>query len=182
MWSKLKSALGFGEDPEIQAAKTQMEIDHTDPRKRFVSGVLAMSQDVDPAYLAQFATTAVSEWYGIESREELIERIEDYLEGVDAPAGYDAFRAAFLARAAVATRFLNPDESWEWAFKAARKVQRSYPNWNAYGMGYLEGHLAYRKSEGDGEDEVRQYRQNIVERMGAHSKGIWARTPFDTPV
>src|SRR5262245_43042438 len=102
MWNKLKSALGFGEDPVIAEAKRKTLLDQADPGKHFVSGLLAISSSsggADPAYQTEFAKTAITEWYGIESPQELERRIQDYIDGYGETPAYDLFRAVFLARA-----------------------------------------------------------------------------------
>jgi hypothetical protein len=179
MWGKLKSALGLGQDRELAAAKARTLEDHGDPRRRFVFGVLCVSYEADPAYL-ESTRPAVRDWYGIETPGELVEEIQAYLDdGGDNPA-YDAFRAAFLARAGQAAGMIDEEESWRWAIAAARKVQRSYPSFMHYGMGYLEGHLDYRKSQGDDDQTIEGYRKNILARLNERAKDPWAQTPFDT--
>jgi hypothetical protein len=180
MWNALKSLLGAGEDPELVEAKRRTEMDRMDPRRRFVFGVLAISYQADPGYMVEHARTAVRDWYGISTRAELVERLEDYLRVSMSTPGYDAYRATFLARTGLPAALLNEGESWTWALAAARLVQRSYPGWREYGMGYLEGHLAYRQSQGDDAATVARYRQNLMVAIDKQSRDVWARTPFAT--
>ena len=185
MWNKLKSALGFGEDPVVIEAKKKTAVDQADPRKRFVSGMLAISPadgGADPAYLTNFARTAITEWYGIASPQDLAQRIQNYIEGYGSTPAYDIFRAVFLARAGFGAGYLDDAGSWSWAFNAARKLQQTYPSWDHYGMGYAEGHLAYRKSEGDDSQRLQEIRQNLSQQIGELARGIWAQTPFNTPL
>lgn len=73
-------------------------------------------------------------------------------------------------------------ESWDLALACARKAQAAYPSWDAYGHGYLEGHLAYRQSQGDDASTLAGYRANIQKRIANHQRGCWAATPFHTPL
>jgi len=182
MWNKLKAALGFGDTPEVAAAKSRTVVDGQDPRKRFVFGMLSLSYDADPAYLVSLATKAMRQWYGIGSGKELQERIEFYLQGTGSTPGYDAYRVAFMARAGHGAGLANDVDSWQWAWRAARKIQQSYAGWTQFGMGYLEGHLAYRKSEGDADEVLSEYRNNIMARIREQTSGLWAQTPFQTPL
>jgi hypothetical protein len=182
MWNKIKAVLGLGDSPEVAAAKARTLIDTQDARKRFVFGMLSLSYEADPAYLTELATTAMREWYGIGSSKELRERIEFYLEGTGSTPGYDAYRAAFMARAGHGAGLASEVDSWEWALRAARKAQQSYPGWTQFAMGYLEGHLAYRKSEGDTDEALVGYRNNIMARIRDQTNGLWAQTPFQTPL
>jgi len=59
---------------------------------------------------------------------------------------------------------------------------QTYQGFYQYGMGYLEGHLDYRKSEGDDEERLREIRQNLTQSIGELSRGIWGQTPWNTPI
>jgi hypothetical protein len=187
MWKGLKSLFGMGEEadpPEVAHAKQVMAADAADARKRYVWCVLAIStsERADPGYLPAFAGTAILEWYGMKSREELLENIDYYIDGTGSTPGYDIFRAVFMARAGFGAGLLNEKESWEAAFRAARKLKQTYPSWNHYANGYLEGHLTYRKSQGDEADELERYRRNILEQQRVVAGSVWPQTPYETPV
>lgn len=179
MFAKLLSMIGLRDDSETAEARRRMSADAADPRRRFVFGLLAVSYELDPGYLVEHATTAVGDWYGIASRDELQRRFRDYLEGGSAPPGYDIFRAVFLARAGHAAGLLGEEESWALAFQGARKAQASYPSFAAYGAGYLEGHITYRQSQGDTAATLARCRQNIGKTLQELQRGPWARTPYD---
>lgn len=155
-----------------------------DARKRYVWCILAIStsEEADPGYLPEFATMAMRDWYGMKSREMLLSNIDYYLGGTGSTPGYDAFRAVFMARAGFGAGMLSEAESWEAAYRVARKLKQSYPSWNHYAQGYLEGHLAYRTSEGDAEDDLQRYRRNILERHRVIAGSVWPQTPYETPV
>lgn len=181
MWKMLTSLFGGGEKSEYELAMERTGSDGLDPRKRFVFCVLAVSNDVDPAYMVERSKTAVGEWYGIHSASKLEERITGYLEvGFSTPA-YDAFRAAFLARAGLAAGLLSEGASWDAAFKAGRKVQASYASFRDYGMGYVEGHLDYRKNQGDPVARLAEIRQSKLSHMGDLVKDVW-KLSFTTPL
>ena len=186
MWNAIKSLFGMGEPdpPEVVEAKRRMALDATDPRKRFIWGMLAISasERADPAYLPAFATKAVREWYGMKSRERLLENIDYYIGGTGSTPGYDAFRAIFMARAGFGAGMLSEDESWEAAYRVARKYRPAYPSWNHYANGYLDGHLAFRSKQGDSEDDLARYRRNILERQRVAANTVWAQTPYETPL
>ena len=182
MFSKLLNLVGLGDPPDVAQAKQRMAADQADPRRRVVWGILAISQAADPAYMAEHASTAVREWYGIKSADELERRVQDYLAGGIGTPGYDIFRAAFLARAGLGAGMLMEGRSWQLAFEAGRTMQRHYQTWQHYGMGYLEGHLAYRASEGDPPDRVAEIRQNLLMKMGELMKGSAWSAPFATPM
>ena len=180
MWSKIKSALGFG----LGEVTAKMDVDHQDPRKRFAWCILAVSPgaNADPAYRPEFAKKAITEWYGMESRQELIENIDFYISGTGSTPGYDSYRAIFMARAGLGAGMLTETESWEAAFKVLRKLQSTYRSWNEYGSGYLEGHLAYRKEQGDDDETLAEHRRNAIENITELNQGLWTKTPFNTPV
>lgn len=182
MWSKIKALLS-SEDPEIAAAKVRMVADQKqDPRRHYIFGLLAMSQRADPAYLPELAQMAVREWYGLSSAEQLKKRIAAYVAGTGSTPAYDAFRAIFLARAGQGAGLLDEEESWDWAFRAARKVQQAYRSWASYGAGYIEGHLAYRNSQGDAAETIAQYRKNLEEKCAGPLQEIWQGSSFALPL
>lgn len=76
---------------------------------------------------------------------------------------------------------LTEAESWGLAVEVGRKVQRTHASWRAYGISYLEGHLAYRASQGDDHETLAGYRQEILATIGTLERGIWA-LPFHAPL
>ncbi|HVR18763.1 MAG TPA: DUF1266 domain-containing protein [Polyangiaceae bacterium] len=187
MWKGIKALFGMGEKadpPEVVEAKRRMAIDAAEPRKRYVWCVLAIStsERVDPGYLPEFASKAIREWYGMKSREKLLENIAYYIGGTGSTPGYDAFRAAFMARAGFGAGMLSEDESWDAAFRVVRNLKRSYPSWDHYANGYLDGHLAFRKKQGDSDDALQRYRRNILERQRIIASTVWPQTPYEMPV
>ena len=66
------SRLFSGEDAESREARRRMAIDMQDPRKTFVWGVVSISYEVDPAYLPAHASTAIREWYGVRSPDDIV--------------------------------------------------------------------------------------------------------------
>ncbi len=94
-----------------------MQHDHADVRKRYVWCVRAITDDkADSAYLPEFASKALREWYGMKSAKQLAENIEYYLAGTGSTPAYDVARAVFMARAGFGAGFLSDTESWEAAF------------------------------------------------------------------
>jgi hypothetical protein len=180
MWNALKKAFGGqpNVDPELESARRQMALDQQEVTKRFVGCLLSISYEIDPAYRGQFSLAAVNDWYGIRSREQLSQRIEGYLAGGLSTPGYDAFRAAFLARAAVPVGYLSAAESWALGQSAAQRVQLCYDGWLGYGMGYLQGHLDYRRSRGDSHEKLAGQRSNLMQRMNEQARGPWSATLF----
>jgi hypothetical protein len=179
MWSTLKSALRL-EAPEVIEARRRMALDHQDPRRRFVFALLAISCAVDPAYDEDAAHAAITDGYGIRSRDRVVPEIGRFLGGTGSTPAYDAFRAAFLARAGQGAGMLDVMSAWAWAGRAGQLVQRSYPSFRDYGMGYIDGHLDHRRREGDDPATLERQRQTLLTRVGRHARGVWARTPFDT--
>lgn len=182
MFEKLDSLLGLGASAETLAAKRRMLADSSDERRRFVHAALAVGRDVDPAYVPEQARTALSEWYRIDAREELVTSIYAHLAGRDAAAGYDAFRALFLARAGAGASLLTDLESWALSFEAGKKIQRAYAGWTFYALGYLEAHLSHCESAGDSEEKLERARAKVLCRMARHEREIWSVTPFYAPL
>jgi hypothetical protein len=182
MFSAILQALGLRENPAVVEAKKKTSLDHADPRKRFVFATIAMSYDADPAYLVEHAREAMLDWYGIRDRTALIDRLEYYMEGTESTRAYDLYRAMFLARAAVAVGFLSDAESWWWASAIASSVQRYYRDWASYGSDYVEGHVAYRQSQGDDPETLRDCRENARKNVASCATEWWAGTPFATPM
>lgn len=156
----------------------RMKADHQDPNKGRVFGILAISYAVDPGYLTGHATTAIREWYGITSSADLVGRIQNYLQPGSPCVAYDAFRAAFLARAGEGAQTLTADESWSMAFRAVQEVQGAYANWQEYGQGYIVGHTDYRKTQGDDEQTIISMQTHKVQKVAELSNGIWAQFPL----
>lgn len=184
MFSKLLDLIGMGDPPDVKQAKARMASDFAaDPRRRSVWGILALSYDADPGYLTEHATTAVREWYGLGTPQALDGRIREYLAGGIGTPGYDVFRAAFLARAGFGANLLPEVQSWEASYQAVRVMQRHYQTWQHYGMGYLEGHVAYRAEQGDPPPRLAEIRQNLLGTMGKLMSGGGAWTaPFAVPM
>lgn len=177
--SWLKKLFGGGEEAQ---ARQRMAQDEQDARRRFVFGVLAMSYEVDPGYMPKHSTMAIREWYGIEGRDDLLQRIHDYVEGYNDSRAYDAFLGTFLARAGFGAGLLSEQESWDLAISAARTVQPKYASWGDYGQGFLAGHLDYHKNNGNDAEELADRRKNVLERIARHERELWPRTPFQTPL
>ena len=168
---------GGGPSPEQRT-----QADHADPRKRYVFAIMSLLYEADPAYQKKVFGVALSDWYGIESRDELLSRMQDYLSSSGAGVAYDAFRAAFLARVGFGAGHLSEEDSWAWALRAAQKVQATYRNWGEYGMGFLEGHLEYWRDSGKDDEYLQDRRQHVMAQIQARSSGLWANTPFNLPL
>lgn len=175
----LQSLFGGGEDPEVKGARAKMAIDRKDPRKLYVWGVLCVAEEHDPGWKPSYAKTAVTEWYGIRSKEQLLAQTSDGFRAGGHPA-YDHFRMAFLARAGFGAGLLTDEESWERSFVAARAVQRAYDGWKAYGEGYRDGHLAYRTTMGDAPAQLAQYRKNLDAKIAEKQRTVWVAVPWGT--
>lgn len=174
----LKSLFG-GEDAESKQARERMAIDRQDPRKLFVWGVLCMAESHDPGWKPNYATTAITQWYGIQNKAALLAQTADGFRASGQPA-YDQFRLAFLARAGFGAGMLTEAESWDLALRAARGVQRAYTDWKAYGVGYREGHLAYRASCGDSPDQLAQARKSLDATIDEKQRTVWVAVPWHT--
>ena len=165
----------FGEAPEVKAARRAMQADlAVDPRRGFVVGILAVSYEVDPGYLKAHATEALTQWYDVRSAA----AIEAYRFGVPDGGAYDAFRHAFLARAGFAAGMLPEARSWELAFRQAAVVAQRYRSWPEYGEGYLQGHLAYRRSQGDPPARLAEIEASTRARLAKLATTRWAALPF----
>jgi hypothetical protein len=176
----LKNLFGGGGNPATREAKQKMALDQADPRKAFVWGVLAVSYEVDPAYLPEHAREAVNKWYGIQSASKLLAMTAQGLSANQHPA-YNQYRLCFLARAAYGAGLLDEAGSWALAFQHAAPLQRAYADWASYGQGYLAGHLAYREKEGDSPAQLAQYRANIEKRLLARQRDCWSSIAWNTP-
>lgn len=182
MFKFIARLLGHDHDPELAEAEAKTTADGEHVPRRFVFGLLAISNQVDPAYRVAFSRMAVADWYGIHDRDDLILRINEYVEGGLSTPAYDAFRAAFLARAGVAAGYLTQEASWQLGLGAVRRVQQVYDGWMAYGVGYLDGHLEYRRGEGDDHETLKERKASVMRQMSECSAGIWGRTPFTLAV
>jgi hypothetical protein len=166
-----------GEAPEEKQARERMALDAQDRRKLFVWGVLCMAEAHDPGWKPAYARTAITEWYGISSKEQLLAQTANGFRASGQPA-YDYFRLAFLARAGFGAGMLSEAESWDLAFRAAQAIQAAYPDWRAYGAGYRDGHLAYRASCGDPPDVLAQYRANLDAKIEEKQRTVWVAIPW----
>jgi hypothetical protein len=181
MWKKVVSLFGGGPKSEVERAIELTRADRSDPRKRYVFAVLAVSCEGDPAYMPEHANKAVRTWYRIGTPEELVSRMAKYLDGTSERLAYDTFRAAFLARAGCAAGLIAEPASWDWALRAARVVQARFAGFEPYGLGYLEGHLWYRAGQGDGEAELAEVRRSKLALFDQLKKDVWT-APFTTPL
>lgn len=164
-----------GEAPEVKAARRAMQADlATDPRRGFVVGMLAVSYEVDPGYLKAHATEALTDWYDVRTAA----AIEAYQFGVPDRGAYDAYRHAFLARAGFAAGLLPELRSWQLAFQQAALVTQRYRSWPEYGEGYLQGHLAYRRSQGDPPARLGEIEASTRARLTKLAGTRWAALPF----
>jgi hypothetical protein len=174
-WSRLFSR----EDTETRRARERMAVDAQDPRKLFVWGIVAVSYEVDPAYLAEHANTAVREWYGVKTGQDIISWTPSDFSTRDHVA-YNQYRLCFLARAGFGAGLLDEQTSWQLAFRHAAVAQQHYPDWQAYGQGYLEGHLQYRHHQKDSDADLTRYRKSIGERLLLKQRTVWHAIPWNT--
>jgi hypothetical protein len=181
MWKRLTSLLGGGPKSEVERAIELTEADRSDLRKRYVFAVLAVSCEGDPGYMPDHANKAVRTWYRIGTSEDLVARMTRYLDGTSQRLAYDTFRAAFLARAGFAAGLIAEPASWEWAIRAARVVQTRFKSFEEYGLGYVEGHVWYRASQGDAETALAEVRQSKLALISRLSTDVWT-VPFETPL
>lgn len=182
MFKFIARLLGNEGDSELAEAEQKTAADGSHVSRRIVFGLLAISNQVDPAYRAEFSRMAIADWYGIHDRDELIRRINNYVEGGFSTPAYDAFRAAFLARAGAGAGYLTQETSWQLGLDAVRQVQQAYDGWMAYGIGYLDGHLEYRRGQGDDHETLKERKATVMRQMSKCSAEIWARTPFTLSV
>jgi hypothetical protein len=168
-----------GEDAETREARKHMARDLTDPRRAFVWGVVAVSYELDPAYMPEHATEAIRDWYGVKSADDLLGRTAANFVANDHVA-YNAYRLCFLARAGFGAGMLDATQSWDMAIRHAAVVQQHYGSWAEYGRGYLEGHLSYRAHQGDAPDQLAQYRRSIGERLDVKQRNVWSGIPWAT--
>lgn len=160
-------------------ARKRMVVDQQDPRKGFVWGVIAVSYDVDPAYLPDHAKLAVTEWYGMENAQDIIEQTPSGFVANEHVA-YNQFRLCFLARAGFGAGMLDESTSWALAIRHAAAVQQHYPTWAAYGEGYLQGHLSYRREMGDTVTQLRERESSLREQLIDKQRDVWGTIPFAT--
>ncbi|MBK6921716.1 MAG: DUF1266 domain-containing protein [Deltaproteobacteria bacterium] len=175
------SRLFSGEDAETREARRRMAVDMQDPRKTFVWGVVSISYELDPAYLPAHANTAIREWYGVRSADDILRwTAADFT--ANAHPGYNQYRLCFLARAGYGAGVLDEATSWSLAIPHAAVLQQHYPDWLAYGHGYLEGHLSYRAGEGDDAAKLAEIRKRTEERIALRQRTVWCAIPWHTPM
>lgn len=175
------SRLFTGEDAEAKNARIRMAADRQDPRRTFVWGVLAVSYDLDPAYLPGHANEAVRQWYGVKSARQIVDwTAADF--AANGHVAYNQYRLCFLARAGHGAGLLDEATSWSLAIRHAAVVQQHYRDWAEFGRGYLEGHLSYRSEQGDPPEQLAKYRKNIGERLAQTQRTVWVAVPWNTPM
>lgn len=170
-----------GEDPETRNARLRMVEDSKDPRRLFVWGVVAISYEYDPGYLTAHANTAIREWYSVDSAANLLSYTAQRFR-TRSHVGYNQYRLCFLARAGHGAGLLSDADSWAWAFREAAVIQQAYSNWHEYAMGYLDGHLEFRASQGDAPEVLADYRRSILARIDTKQRTVWSAIPFTTPM
>ena len=175
------SRLFGGEDPQTKQARLRMTADLQDPRKAFVWGVVAVSYELDPAYQPEHANEAVRDWYSVKSANDILTWTANDFGTTDSVA-YNQYRLCFLARAGFGAGLLTEPQSWDLGFRHAAVLQQHYRSWAEYGQGYLEGHLNYRRSQGDSEQQLQQYRGSINERLATKQRTVWVGIPWATPM
>lgn len=180
MWSAIKKMFS-GEDAESKHARERMAVDLRDPRKAFVWGVVAVSYKLDPGYLTAHATEAIRDWYGVKDAASLMS-FSPQSFGTRSHPGYNHYRLAFLARAGFGAGMIDEATSWAWAIREAAAVQRAYPSWEAYGEGYLAGHLEYRASQGDPPARLAEIRASVQATLAEKARTVWVGIPYATPL
>ncbi len=178
MLTSLRSLFRRAESPEVRAGKARMAIDHRDPDRRFVFGLLALSYTVDPAYLPVHATLAVRDWAGLTSTIAVRERILQYMVMRGRNPGYDLFRGAFLARAGFGAGLLGEDESWHRALGVAVELRAVFGSWPEVAASYLAGHLDHRRSLGDSREALAEHQAEHGARVARLTRTIWRDTRF----
>lgn len=173
------SRLFRGDDAETREARKRMEVDLRDPRRAFVWGIVAVSYDVDPAYLRDHATEAIRDWYGVTSAQDLLSWTGASFVANEHVA-YNQFRLCFLARAGYGAGLLDEATSWQMAFRNATIAQQHYSSWQHYGQGYLEGHLSYRAHQGDSPERLNEIRNSITEKLQLKQRTVWSAIPWNT--
>ena len=166
----------FGGKDDVDIAEDRMKEDAKDPFRARIHGILSIAEPVDPGHRPEYGGRAIREWYGCPDRTSALAKIELFASSAE---GYDVFRATFLARAAAGGGVITPEESWSICQRTLATAQRSYPSWLAYGEAYIRGHLGYRRSQGDDEQTLAAYEQNLRETMAELlATGSWSRVPL----
>ena len=161
----------IGGKDDIDVAQERMKVDARDARKVRVHGLLLIAEPADPGHRPDYARQAVRDWYGCPDRASALRAIEHFAASRDA---YDIFRAAFLARAAAGAGLISQDESWALCERPVATAREVFGSWQDYGEGYIRGHLAYRRSQGDPPSALAQYEQNLRKTMARlQSGGVW---------
>lgn len=175
----VKSLFSDDEQDEQAAVLERMAADREDPRKAFVFAVLCCTEDRDPGYLSDYAKEAVTNWYGVESGQEILDMGTDYFKARDYPA-YNYYRLLFVARCGAGAGMLDEATAWSVAFRHAAELQRHYPDWQSFAQGYLSGHLSYRKLEGDSPETLADRRATVQSRLQQCQQGWWSQIPWNT--
>lgn len=173
------SRLFSGEDAETREARKRMDVDLRDPRRAFVWGIVAVSYNVDPAYLRAHATEAIRDWYGVTSAQDLLSRNPGSFVA-NQHVAYNQFRLCFLARAGFGAGLLDEASSWDMAIRNAALVQQHYSSWQHYGQGYIDGHLSYRAHEGDSPERLNEIRNSLAEKLSVKQRTVWSAIPWNT--
>lgn len=161
----------IGGKDDIDVALEKMKPDSKDPLRARVHGVLLVGEPADPGYRPDYAKTAMHEWYGLNDHASAVKAIEGYASSGE---GYDVFRATFVARAAAGAGLISADESWGFCKRIIEKAQRRFPDWDTWSASYLEGHLAYRKSEGDDGAKLATWEKNLRAGFQKLHTGAWS--------
>ncbi|MCE9572282.1 MAG: DUF1266 domain-containing protein [Deltaproteobacteria bacterium] len=178
MLASFRSLFRRAESPEVRAGKARMAIDHRDPDRRFVFGLLALSYSVDPAYLPFHASRVVCESYGLTSTVAVRERILQFMVMRRKNPGFDLFRGALLARAGYGAGLLGEDESWYRALGVATEVRSVFRSWPEVAASYEAGHLDERRSQGDSREVIAEHQAELRARVARLTRTIWRDTRF----
>lgn len=166
----------IGGKDDVDVALDRMKEDAKDPLRARVHGILLVTEPADPGHRPEYGGQAIREWYGCPDRASALRAIEGYAASRDA---YDVFRATFLARAAAGGSVITAEESWALCQRVVATAQQTFTSWQDYGDGYVRGHLAYRRSQGDDEATLARYDQNLRKTMAElQAKGVWSRVPL----
>jgi hypothetical protein len=79
----------------------------------------------------------------------------------------------------VGAAFMDEDDGWDAIRPIARRLQRTYSNWNELGQAYVQARRQWRKFPLDGSEDDTEM-QRIVDNIAELRHGMWTRIDYDT--
>ena len=124
-----------------KAIENMMAEDATDPAKAWMQVAFGFINFRDPAYAnaEEGCQAALKRDWDATGRDGVMQRARQLEQAMEANPAWNGVRLINMMRVAAGAKYVTPEESWEQALNAARKLQPAYTSWEEVGQAMLDG-------------------------------------------